>query len=85
MDESSIQSQYNHQLDALSSLTLARMASNLVCLHLLHICFDLIKNPKCSTCNLRVVPDSSLYATNVNGDGDPDLPSDDGNYRCGGE
>ena len=21
----------------------------------------------------------------LNGDGDPDLPSDDGNYRCGGE
>ena len=26
-----------------------------------------------------------LDCRDVNGDGDPDLPSGDGNYRCGGE
>ena len=28
---------------------------------------------------------SNLFMTTTNGDGDPDLPSGDGNYRCGGE
>ena len=32
--------------------------------------------------NLTVIPEALIP---LNGDGDPDLPSGDGNYRCGGE
>ena len=32
--------------------------------------------------NLMVIPEALIP---LNGDGDPDLPSGGGNYRCGGE
>ena len=35
------------------------------------------------TCHYLIVGSNVFFF--LNGDGDPDLPSGDGNYRCGGE